>query len=140
VVLQCLGPSFDGFSYLPAVETRGGILLAWDASVLEVTNIVYDTFSLIGNIRTRDHNDWWITVVYGPQATEDKIQFLQELVERRSLCPGPWLLLGDFHMILRASGKSNENLDRPTMNHFKNFVINLELKELYMHGNFFYLE
>ena len=25
-VMQCLGPSFDGFSYLPAEETRGGSL------------------------------------------------------------------------------------------------------------------
>jgi hypothetical protein len=31
VVNQCLGPSFDGFDYLPAEETRGGILLAWNS-------------------------------------------------------------------------------------------------------------
>jgi hypothetical protein len=24
IVNQCLGPSFDGFDYLPAEETRGG--------------------------------------------------------------------------------------------------------------------
>lgn len=36
VVMQCLGPSFDGFAYLPAVETRGGILLAWDSSVIDL--------------------------------------------------------------------------------------------------------
>jgi exonuclease III len=29
-VNQCLGPSFDGFDYLPALGTRGGILLAWN--------------------------------------------------------------------------------------------------------------
>jgi hypothetical protein len=28
IVNQCLGPSFDGFDYLPAEDTRGGILLA----------------------------------------------------------------------------------------------------------------
>ena len=27
-VIQYLGPSFDGFAYLPAVETRGGVLVA----------------------------------------------------------------------------------------------------------------
>jgi exonuclease III len=26
-VMQCLGPSFDGFVYLPAIGTRGGVLL-----------------------------------------------------------------------------------------------------------------
>lgn len=25
IVMQCLGPSFDGFAYLPSHETRGGI-------------------------------------------------------------------------------------------------------------------
>jgi exonuclease III len=30
MVNQCLGPSFDGFDYLPALGTRGGILLAWN--------------------------------------------------------------------------------------------------------------
>jgi hypothetical protein len=28
IVNQCLGPSFDGFDYLPALGTREGILLA----------------------------------------------------------------------------------------------------------------
>lgn len=28
IVMQCLGPSFDGFVYLPASDTRGGILVA----------------------------------------------------------------------------------------------------------------
>jgi exonuclease III len=27
-ILQCLGPAFDGFYFLPALGTRGGILLA----------------------------------------------------------------------------------------------------------------
>jgi exonuclease III len=29
LLMQCLGPSFDGYAYLPAIDTRGGILLAW---------------------------------------------------------------------------------------------------------------
>ena len=76
LVIQCLGPSFDGFAYLPAVETRGGILLAWDSSVLEVSNVVLDTFSLTGLVKTRDNKEWWLTIVYGPQENETKIQFL----------------------------------------------------------------
>jgi exonuclease III len=28
IVMQCLGPSFDGYVYLPAMDTRGGIFLA----------------------------------------------------------------------------------------------------------------
>lgn len=36
VVMQCLGPSFDGFAYLPAEETCGGVLLAWDTTILSL--------------------------------------------------------------------------------------------------------
>jgi hypothetical protein len=54
-------------------------------------------------------------VVYRLQLQEEKVQFLQELTERRSMCAGPWLLIGDFNMILRASEKNNKNLDRGSM-------------------------
>jgi hypothetical protein len=41
-VMQCMGPSFDGFAYLPAVETRGGILLAWDSTVVDIDSFWLD--------------------------------------------------------------------------------------------------
>jgi hypothetical protein len=37
-------------------------------------------------------------------------------------------------MILRASEKSNENLDHASMLRFREFVSSQELKEIYMHG------
>ena len=43
LVMQCIGPSFDGFAYLPAIETRGVVLLAWKSSDLEVEAIQIDT-------------------------------------------------------------------------------------------------
>jgi exonuclease III len=43
-ISQCLGPNFDRFAYLPAEETRGGILMAWDTSVLDVINVTFDTY------------------------------------------------------------------------------------------------
>ena len=54
-VSQCLGPSFDEFFYLPARETRGGILLAWDSSVLSISSLSRDTFSITGEVHTRDN-------------------------------------------------------------------------------------
>jgi exonuclease III len=137
VIMQCLGPSFDGYVYLPADHTRGGILLAWDTSVIEIAHISFDTYAITGEIKTKDNNRWWLTTVYGPQSREDKLSFLTELTERRSLCPGPWMVVGDFNMILFASEKNNENLDRFMMARFWRFVQELELKDLYMHGRLF---
>jgi exonuclease III len=133
-VLQSLGPSFDEYMYLPAVQTRGGILLAWDTSVIELENFSFDTYAIMAEVKTRDNNRWWISTVYGPQDTADKINFLREISERRALCPGPWMIIGDFNMILYASEKNNENLDRRMMARFRRFVQEQELKDLYMHG------
>jgi endonuclease/exonuclease/phosphatase family metal-dependent hydrolase len=76
-------------------------------------------------------------VVYGPQGDVLKTMFLEDLNTRRAHCPGPWMILGDFNMILRASEKNNTNLNRTMMNKFRSFVDNNELKELYMHGRRF---
>lgn len=47
-VMQCVRPYFDGFSYLPVSDTRGGVLLAWDSTVLDVDCLVLDTHSITG--------------------------------------------------------------------------------------------
>jgi hypothetical protein len=133
-ISQCLGPSFDGFVCLPADEMRGGVVMAWDTSVIQINHVSFDTYAITGEVTARDDSKWWLTTVYGPQLTEEKIVFLEELTVRRSLCPKPWVVAGDFNMILNASEKNNENLDRNMMRRFRAFVHEHELKDLYMHG------
>lgn len=79
-------------------------------------NPTHDTNSLTGLVHPKSGDDWWIPVVYGPQGDDLKTQFLEELTVRRMACPGPWMVLGDFNMILRASEKNNMNLNRAMMN------------------------
>jgi endonuclease/exonuclease/phosphatase family metal-dependent hydrolase len=105
--------------------------------MVRITNVVKDSFAISGEVHTGTGEPWWITVVYGPQHTEGKIQFLAELTARRNLCPGAWMVIGDFNMILCASEKNNDNLDKASMRRFRDFVSNLELKECYMHGRLF---
>lgn len=38
VVKHCLGNKFKQFYYVPAVGTRGGILIAWDSLVVSLSN------------------------------------------------------------------------------------------------------
>ncbi|XP_073362417.1 uncharacterized protein [Aegilops tauschii subsp. strangulata] len=137
LVMQCIGPSFDGFAYLPALDTRGGILLGWSSAHLSISNITFDRNFLSGLVHSQDGLEWWLSAVYGPQGDELKTQFLVELQHRRDVSPGPWMVLGDFNMIIRANEKSNSNLNRGMMRKFKAFVDNNELKELYMHGRRF---
>ena len=88
LVMQCIGPSFDGFAYLPALDTRGGILLGWSRAYLDINNITRDTNFLSGLVHSKDGSEWWLSVVYGPQGDELKTQFLVELQHRRDVSPG----------------------------------------------------
>jgi hypothetical protein len=89
--------------------------------VIEITNIRIDTHAITGEVRTKDNNRWWVATMYVPQSVEEKIAFLTELVERRSLCPGSWMVVGDFNMILYADEKNNDNLDRAMMARFRSW-------------------
>lgn len=137
ILAQCVGPEFDAFVHLPAQETRGGIIVAWKTLVVTIDQVVIDTYGITGRGNLLNGNQCWIIVVYGPQGDELKLQFLEELRARRVQCQGQWLLIGVFNMILRASEKSNDNLNRNMMNQFRGFVDELELKEVYMHGHRF---
>lgn len=101
-------------------------------------NVVAETHSLSAQL-TKIGTDkcWWITSVYGPQAEQDKIAFLQELRTFRQQHIGPWMVCGDFNLIYKAAEKNNNLLNRRMMVHFRNFLNTLELKELQLHGRAF---
>ena len=94
VVMQCMGPLFDGFAYLPALETRGGILLAWNSLVLDVQNLQMDLNSLTGMVCPRVGVVWWITVVYGPQGDARKNYLSRRISAEKDTLPrtvdGAW--------------------------------------------------
>lgn len=81
-----------------------------------------------------DGAEWWFTGVYGPHQDSEKLGFLEELREVRNLCPGPWVIAGDFNMIYSAEDKNNDNLNRALMGRFRRFVNDLELKEIPLIG------
>uniref|UniRef100_A0A453STB4 Endonuclease/exonuclease/phosphatase domain-containing protein n=1 Tax=Aegilops tauschii subsp. strangulata TaxID=200361 RepID=A0A453STB4_AEGTS len=109
VVLETLGSDFDDYVYLPAVGTRGGILLAWKSREVAITDPLFTTNALSAKVSTASGvgTPWWLTVVYGPQLDDDKVAFLQELRDIRDECPGPWMLCGDFNLIYRDEDKNN---------------------------------
>jgi hypothetical protein len=46
VVSESFGPRFDGFAYLPAVGTAGGVVLAWCSEDVRVLSSRVDGFSV----------------------------------------------------------------------------------------------
>ncbi|XP_073363036.1 uncharacterized protein [Aegilops tauschii subsp. strangulata] len=115
LVRQCLGNKFESFYYLPARGTRGGILLAWDATVVQLLNPHTTTNTLTAVVKPVDGPEWWITGVYGPQGDREKIEFLQEIVEVRELLAGPCVLVGDFNLLVNLEDKNNAPINRKNM-------------------------
>lgn len=136
-ILQILGSGYD-FVYLPAVGTRGGILVTWKASAWSVTHVRPCTYSILACIKILfDDFEMWITIVYGPSHDEDKPAFLQELHKLRSVRSGPWLLPGNFNLIYRAQDKNNTRLDCRLIGQFRRFLNVVELDEIHLQGHLF---
>uniref|UniRef100_A0A453F1H8 Endonuclease/exonuclease/phosphatase domain-containing protein n=1 Tax=Aegilops tauschii subsp. strangulata TaxID=200361 RepID=A0A453F1H8_AEGTS len=125
------------YTYLPAQGTRGGILLAWKSSTVTITAPLLTMNALTAKVTTATGAPWWLSVVYGPQEDADKIAFMQELRDVRASCPGPWMVCGDFNLILRDEDKSRGNLNRRMMGRFRRLTNDLMLKEVYLNGRRF---
>jgi exonuclease III len=127
-VLTLLGSDYSSFTYLAAQGTRGGILVAWRDGGFQSTHYRIHRHSVSVHFSVEGESAWWFTGVYGPHIDAKKPAFLEELREVRGLCPGPWLVAGDFNMIYCSEDKNNENVNMALMGHFHRFINKLELK------------
>ena len=128
----------EQFVFLPAVGTRGGALLAVDENYYRIVQFDVREHSMSAQLEPlMGVGSWWLTVVYGPQEDQAKLQFLQELRNLRNSIPEKWLVIGDFNLTLQAQDKSNSNLNRRMMGEFRRVVDDMELKELKLQGRRF---
>lgn len=96
---EILGCTFD-YDFVPAVNVSGGILLGWHRDHWVAFGVVKGRNSISARLTpVGPMVPWWITVVYGPQYDDEKVEFLDELLHFRETSPGPWLVCGDFNMI-----------------------------------------
>lgn len=135
LVNEMLGTRFSSFAYLPADGTRGGILVACRSPELSCTPCHCGQYSVSVLVSSEDNEGpWCFTGVYGPQADVDKIEFLDELRSIQASITCPWLLAGDFNLLLEATNKNNLNINRRNMGRFRRFVDEAELKDIHLHG------
>jgi hypothetical protein len=129
-----LGRSF-AYEYLPANGSQGGILVAWRSAVWSGSHFHHSPNALTLKLAHLDcPNSWWLMVVYGPQSDQAKLEFLVELCGTRSGRLGPWLVCGDFNLIYKVADKNNHRLNGRLMSVFRNFLQDVELPELHLHG------
>lgn len=55
----------------------------------------------------------------------------------RAGCQGPWLILGDFNLIVKDEDKNNGNLNHAMMGRFRRLINDLELHDVLLHGRKF---
>ena len=128
---EIAGPSRRSFSYLPAIGTRGGIALFWDASVVSVSNTVLRQFSITATVTCcQSGRAFILTSVYGPTDDGDKSTFLAEMKSCTPAVAAPGLIEGDFKMIYEAGDKSNLNICRRLMGQFRAAIDHCDLFEL----------
>jgi exonuclease III len=133
-LLSMLGSDFSNFLVLPSLGASGGILVAWKHHLGSTGLNRIDDHSISVQFCTQEGQAWWLTCVYGPQSSEEKVQFLQELRNVRAACLGPWIIAGDFNLIYKAEDKNNSNLNRAMMGRFRGTINDLSLKEIPLHG------
>lgn len=134
-----LGIAYRDFAYLPASDTRGGILIAGHHPDVVLSDVLIGCYSVTVAVTLSSQvadpsAEWWLTVVYGPQDDGAKVLFLEELEAVRDACAGPWMLTGDFNLILNEADKNNECIDRANLRRFRRTVAGLQLQDLHLHG------
>lgn len=139
VVRQTLGQHFiNNYSFLPAVGTRGGILVAASERHFKLVASAATKNTLTIRIQMLNESDEWdLTAVYGPQRKQSKLRFIEELKRLNNYAAGPWLIVGDFNLIYRMSDKNNNRVDRELMRKFKQALDHLGLKEIHLNGRKF---
>jgi hypothetical protein len=110
-VIQLLGSDFD-YTFLPSVQTRCGILVAWNSSICSILTNSSRLYSTSIKVKPKEaREEWCLTWVYDPANDVENLLFLAELHDLRQVRTGLWLLVGDFNMIYKAEDKSNDQLN-----------------------------
>jgi exonuclease III len=131
LAMEFMGQEFNCLDYLPAEETRGGILIACHQDYVLAGPVIKGKFSLSMLVTLKLTNSkFMLTTVYGPTNSADKSDFLDELRNSRPGGNMPWLCLGDFNLICEAQDKNNTNINRGLMRRFRQALDASELMEI----------
>jgi exonuclease III len=119
------------FTFKPATGTRGGILLLWNDSAVDITNVRLGRFSVSADVTLRFcMTSFGITGVYGPSRRSEKASFLNHLRSLRPDNDAKWIVCDDFNLIYSARDKNNRKLNLSLMRRFRQALDFYQLKEI----------
>jgi exonuclease III len=137
-ITDIVGQTLTGFAQLPALGTRGGVLLFWCPDRFHATNVDVREFSITVTLVDRQYGHAWsLTSVYGPSDDTRKREFLKELVAIHAQISGAWMVIGDFNIILHDTDKNKPRVNISWMRKFKSVLDASYLREIKLVGRRF---
>jgi hypothetical protein len=131
-----LGPDYqDNFIFLPAAGQSGGILIATNSSILQISSSSATNHSISAKVYDhRNNKSWMFTRVYEPQGNLEKKMFIRELKHLRQSAMPQWLIMGDFNLLYQESDKNSGHIDRRMIHIFRRALNHMEVKEIHLSG------
>lgn len=107
-----LPPSLRSFVFKPSIGASGGIVTAWNDSVLELLDHSINDFSVSTTFSFHlDNLSFCVINVYGPCDHSQKSLFLESLTQAFNAVSGPVVVMGDFNPIRFPRDRSNDNFN-----------------------------
>lgn len=120
---------------LDAVGTAGGLLVMWDTQSVAVLNSWKGDFSLSVLVEDlRNSAKWLLTSLYGPNSSEKRKEFWNELDMIRRRWNGPWCIGGDWNIIRFPSEKLGGTRISADMRLFSDWINPHSLVDLQLKG------
>jgi exonuclease III len=112
--------------------------LFWCQDHFHATNISVGEFSITVTLLDKESGQTWnLTSVYGPTDDTRKLSFLNELIAVHAQMIGPWLVIGDFNLIINDGDKNKPRVNRSWMRRFKSALDSSYLREFKLVGRRF---
>jgi hypothetical protein len=114
------------------------VLLFWCHDRFQCINTTVGEFSITVTLLDKECEQTWnLTSVYGPTDDGRRQSFLNELVAVHAQVTGPWLVIGDFNLILNDVDKNKPRVNRSWMRRFKVALDSSYLREIKLVGRRF---
>lgn len=126
------------FAFQPAVGASGGLFVVWNDSLFSRETVFQNKFSISIKFSSKiSDTSWYLTNIYGPCLTEERIIFMNWFKNIQMPDDCNWLVLGDFNYIRYPSNRNREGGNINDMMVFNETISSLGLLEIPLKGRAF---
>ncbi|CAO2185858.1 unnamed protein product [Urochloa humidicola] len=126
-----LPPNLKDYHCVDAIGSCGGIITAWNNTVLTMSSFIARQRSLtIFFHSTTADSAFAITNVYAPSDHRDSVRFLEDLEEVATHITGNWIIAGDFNLTRGEADNSNGTVHRHLADAFNDTIHSLGLTDI----------